>query len=121
MKLNQAFLILSKRHKEEMDDWTKEGGMNRLSKRKSIESLESVTRRPIGRMDQLSNPCEGDEKLCSQTFGLGVAVLVNEILKPYYRWFVSPRFPKIWILGWKMNVYFEDVDHLDFHLVRLWE
>jgi hypothetical protein len=56
-----------------------------LSKRRSIESLESVTRRPIGKMDQLSNACEGDEKLCSQTFGLGVAVLVNEILKPYYR------------------------------------
>jgi hypothetical protein len=49
----------------------------------------------MGRMGQLLDACEGDGKLCPQTFGMGVAVLVNKILKPYYRQFVSPRFPRI--------------------------
>jgi hypothetical protein len=84
--------------------------MSRLSMRGSIRGLETATRRCMGRMDQPLDAYEGDGKPCPQTFGMGVAVLVNRILKPYYRQFVSPRFPGIWALGWKVNVYFEDVD-----------
>jgi hypothetical protein len=69
--------------------------MNRLNNRGNIGSSKNAIGCPMGRMDQLSNACEGDEKLCLQTFGMGVAILVNGLLKPYYREFVSPRFLKI--------------------------
>jgi len=52
---------------------------------------------------------------------MGTTILMNEISKPYYRRFVNPRFLGIYALGWKVNIYFEDVDHLDLHLVQLWE
>jgi hypothetical protein len=39
----------------------------------------------MGRMDQLSNACESDEKPHPQIFGMGMIILVNKILKPYYR------------------------------------
>jgi hypothetical protein len=66
-----------------------------LSRRGSIKNLESVTGHHMGRMNQLSNACEGDGKLHPHTFKMGMVVLVNKILKPYYRRFVSPRFHKI--------------------------
>jgi hypothetical protein len=69
--------------------------MSRLSMRGEHRGLESVTGHRMGKMDQLSDAYEGDGKPCPQTFGMGVIVLVNRILKPSYRRFVSPRFPGI--------------------------
>jgi hypothetical protein len=73
-----------KRHKKEEEDQVGEGGNNKLNKRGGIKSLKNATGCCMGRMDQLSDGCEGDEILRPQTFEMGVVVLVNEILKPYY-------------------------------------
>jgi len=56
--------------------------MSKLNKRGNIRSLESVTRHRMGRMDKLSNACEGDKKSLPQTFEMGVVVLVNGYKKP---------------------------------------
>jgi len=72
-------------------------------------------------MLELSDACEGDGKPHPQTFKTGATILMNGILKLYYYQFVNPRFPEIWALGWKVNIYFENFDHPDFHLVQLWE
>ncbi len=72
-----------KRHKKE-EDQVGEGGNNKLNKKGGIKSLKNAIGRCMGRMDQLSDACEGDEILHPQTFEMGVVVLVNEILKPYY-------------------------------------
>ncbi len=58
--------------------------MNKLSRREGIKSLESAIGHRMGRMDQLSNACKGDEILHPQTFKMGMVVLVNKVLKPYY-------------------------------------
>jgi hypothetical protein len=60
-----------------------------------IKSLESATKLRMGRMDQLLDACEGDEILHPHTFEMGMAVLVNEILKPYYHRYISLRFLRI--------------------------
>jgi hypothetical protein len=56
----------------------------RNEQRGCIESLESAIGHHMGRMDQLLNACEGDRKLCPKTFRMGMVVLLNKILKPYY-------------------------------------
>jgi hypothetical protein len=63
--------------------------------RRNIKNLERVTRHRMGRLDQLLDVCEGDRKPCPQTFEMDTTILVNEISKPYYCQFVSPRFPEI--------------------------
>jgi hypothetical protein len=50
-------------HKEEKDDRAWKGGMGRLKRRRCIKSLESATGHHMGgRMDQLLDACEGDQK-----------------------------------------------------------
>jgi hypothetical protein len=39
----------------------------------------------MGRMDQLSDACEGDGKSCPQTFRIAAMILVIGKMKPYYR------------------------------------
>jgi hypothetical protein len=69
--------------------------MSKLSKRRNIISLENANGCHMGRMDQLSDACEGDKKSCPQAFEIVATILMIGIMKPYYRRYVSPKFP--WI------------------------
>jgi len=96
--MESSSLDFLKEHKKE-EDQAREGGMSKLSKKGGIKNLESAIRHHMGRMDQLSDAYEGDENPHPQTFGMGVTILVNNILKPYYLQLLTLDFMgfKLWV------------------------
>ncbi len=66
--------------------------MSGLNSRGYIKSSESAIGHHMRRMDHLSNACEGDENRTHRYLESAPVIFVNEIQKPYYHRFVSPRF-----------------------------